>query len=418
MNLIQNQTFDEERALYGSTGLHAANCRFDGPADGESAFKECRDIQVTDSFFNLRYPFWHDEGLRISGCELTPLCRAALWYSENVEIADSALHGIKALRECGNVTMTRCDVLSAEFGWSTRGMTMTDCTVQGEYFMMRSDHLHFDNVRLQGKYSFQYIQDSLFENCILDTKDAFWHARNVTVRNSVVKGEYLAWYCENVTFENCKIIGTQPLCYCKGLRLIHCEMVDTDLCFEKSQVEATLTSHVLSIKNPLSGYILAPSVGQEIRDDPHSQGVLLLQGTDSENALRLLTAGSYTCVLCRGSQVITSLRRGVAPLVKLLDQEVCVAGFTAADKVVGKATAWLYCLLGVERVYGQVMSRGALEVLQRQGVQAEYGQLTDHIINRAGDGICPFEQAVADAPNAETALRAIRAQMDRMQIVP
>ena len=57
MRMIQNQTFDAERALYGSSGLLVKDCSFDGPADGESAFKECRDIQVESSFFNLRYPF-------------------------------------------------------------------------------------------------------------------------------------------------------------------------------------------------------------------------------------------------------------------------------------------------------------------------------------------------------------------------
>ena len=136
--------------------------------------------------------------------------------------------------------------------------------------MMRSSGLEFDNFSLKGKYSFQYISDSVFENCIFDTKDAFWHAKNVTVRNSVVKGEYLAWYAENITFENCKISGTQPFCYCRGLKLINCEMADADLSFEKSDVEATVTSHVISIKNPSSGYIKAPSVGEIVADDENS----------------------------------------------------------------------------------------------------------------------------------------------------
>lgn len=274
MNKIENQTFDQERALYAAEQLHVHNCRFDGPADGESAFKECRDIRVSDSFFNLRYPFWHDTGLSVENCELTPLCRAALWYSENVTVADSKLHGIKALRECGNVTMTGCDVISAEFGWSTRGMEMTDCSVQGEYFMLRSDHLKFKNVTLKGKYSFQYIEDSEFDGCDFDTKDAFWHAKNVVVRNSTIKGEYLAWYCENVTFINCRIIGTQPLCYCKGLKLIDCQMIDTDLCFERSEVEATLTAPVISIKNPRKGTITVPAVGELIYDEPLAAGVV------------------------------------------------------------------------------------------------------------------------------------------------
>ena len=54
MKTIQNETFDQERALYGSRQLSAEHCRFDGPADGESAFKECREIQAVDCYFNLR----------------------------------------------------------------------------------------------------------------------------------------------------------------------------------------------------------------------------------------------------------------------------------------------------------------------------------------------------------------------------
>lgn len=277
MKTIENKTFDMERALYASQGLSLKRCAFDGPADGESALKESREIEVSDCFFNLRYPFWHDNGLKISGSEMTELCRAALWYSNDVEITDTKLHGIKALRECGNVRMRGCDVISPEFGWSVRGIEMKDCRVQSEYFMMRSDHLSFTDVEMKGKYSFQYIYDSVFDGCVFDTKDAFWHAKNITVRNSVVKGEYLAWYSENITFENCRIIGTQPLCYCKGLKLINCEMVDTDLCFEKSEVEATVITPVVSIKNPLSGHIYVPCVEEIIRDDENSHGEIIIQ---------------------------------------------------------------------------------------------------------------------------------------------
>lgn len=276
MNQIENQTFDQERALYGAHQLMVSHCSFDGPADGESALKEAADIQADHCFFNLRYPFWHDHNLKITDCEMTELCRAALWYSQNVEIENTKLHGIKALRECGQVTMRGCDILSPEFGWSVRGIEMEDCTAESEYFMMRAEHLTFRNVRMKGKYSFQYITDATFDHCTFDTKDAFWHAHNVVVRNSVVKGEYLAWYCDNVTFDHCKIIGTQPLCYCKNLTLIDCEMIDTDLCFEKSQVQATVTTPVLSIKNPRSGCITLPSVGEIIRDDPESQGEIRL----------------------------------------------------------------------------------------------------------------------------------------------
>ena len=272
METIDDQTFGQERALYGSDGIVLRHCAFDGPEDGESALKECRNIEAEDCFFNLRYPFWHDNNLKISASEMTELCRAALWYSVGIEIVDTKLYGIKALRECNQIKMNGCDIISPEFGWSVHNMEMENCMAQSEYFMMRSDSLAFKGVQLTGKYSFQYIQNSVFEDCVFDTKDAFWHAKSVVVRNSVVKGEYLAWYCENVTFENCKIIGTQPFCYCKGLKLIDGEMEDTDLCFEKSEVEASITTPVISIKNPLSGRISVPSVGEVIRDDNQSKG--------------------------------------------------------------------------------------------------------------------------------------------------
>lgn len=277
MKEILNQTFDMERALYGSKDILVRGCAFDGPADGESAFKECTDVQADHCFFNLRYPFWHNHGLKIHDSEMTELCRAALWYSDKIEITDTKLHGIKALRECRDVKMRGCDILSPEFGWSVQGIEMADCTAESEYFMMRSDNLHFDNVRMKGKYSFQYISDSVFENCVFDTKDAFWHGKNIVIRNSVVKGEYLAWYAEDITFENCKIIGTQPLCYCKNLKLVNCEMIDTDLAFERSEVEATITTPVLSVKNPLSGHIVLPEVGEVIRDIDGVKGEVIIQ---------------------------------------------------------------------------------------------------------------------------------------------
>lgn len=188
MNIITNKTFDEERALYGAIDLAVKNCNFDGPADGESAFKECRNVSVEGCFFNLRYPFWHDEELTITDSKMTELCRAALWYSNNIIITDSKLHGIKALRECRNVRMQDCNIISPEFGWSVQGIEMKDCTAESEYFMMRSEHLVFKNVQMKGKYSFQYITDSVFEDCVFDTKDAFWHEKKYHGQKQHCKG--------------------------------------------------------------------------------------------------------------------------------------------------------------------------------------------------------------------------------------
>lgn len=277
MQIIENQYFDAERALYGSSGLIVRNCRFDGPVDGESALKESSDIAAERCFFNLRYPFWHDNKLTIQDSEMTEQCRAALWYSDQVHIINTKLHGIKAVRECRDVTIENCDILSPEFGWFTDGIRMKDSSAQSEYFLMRSRNVNLSHVNFQGKYSFQYIENGAFTNCQFDTKDAFWHAQDIVVRDSVVKGEYLAWYSDSLTFINCKIIGTQPFCYCKNLKLVNCEMIDTDLCFEKSEVEAVITTPVISIKNPRAGTITVPSVSEIILDDPKAKGQVVIR---------------------------------------------------------------------------------------------------------------------------------------------
>ena len=276
--IIENKVFDEERALYGSRGLVLKNVSFDGPADGESALKQCSDIEAVNCFCNLRYPFWHVRGLKIFDSEMTALCRAALWYSDGIEIVNTKMHGIKALRECMRVHISKCDIISPEFGWSVKDIAMNDSSVQSEYFMMRSENINFKNVEFKGKYSFQYIENAEFDGCRFDTKDAFWHGKNITVKNSVVKGEYFAWYSENLTLINCTVIGTQPFCYCKGLKLINCRMEGCDLAFEKSFAEAEITTRVDSIKNPYGGTIKVSEVGEIIRDDPKSDGEVLVTG--------------------------------------------------------------------------------------------------------------------------------------------
>lgn len=265
--VLENKCMDEERAMYACENMILRNCRFDGPADGESALKEGRDFEVDHCFFNLRYPFWHDHYIAIRDSELTPLCRAALWYTDHATIENTKLHGIKALRECRDITVKGCDIVSPEFGWSVNNMTMEDTTAESEYFMMRSENLHLKNVKFTGKYSFQYVKNAVMEHCVFQTKDAFWHSEHITVIDSEVNGEYLGWYSDHLTLIRCRITGTQPLCYCQNLKLIDCEMVGTDLAFERSDVNATLTAPIDSIKNPHVGRIEVPSVGEVILDE-------------------------------------------------------------------------------------------------------------------------------------------------------
>ena len=267
MNTIHNETFDAERALYGLRDTLVSGCRFEGPADGESALKECRSITVEDSVFRLRYPFWHNTDARVRGIDMNEDCRAAMWYDRELHVENSHLGGIKAFRECDRSSLKDCRIASTEFGWNCRDISVENCTLQSEYPFLHCERMEIRNLTMKAKYSFQYCRDLVIRDSNLDTKDAFWHSENVTVYDSVVKGEYLAWYSTNLRLVRCRIIGTQPLCYCKGLILEDCTMEGCDLSFENSEVNAAVCGSIDSVKNPAAGSIRAGAIGEVIEDE-------------------------------------------------------------------------------------------------------------------------------------------------------
>lgn len=261
---VIGQTFDEERALYNLTHGDVGNCTFAGPADGESVLKEVRDVTVKNCRFSLRYPLWHAKGFTMEGCTMDDLARAPIWYAVDGTIADSTITGVKCLRECDRMRVVRSTVNSPEFGWRCRGLSLQDSTVDAVYCLFESRDVEIKHLKMTGKYSFQYIENLHIVNSYLDTKDAFWHTKNAFIENTTLKGEYLGWYSEGLTLVNCTIIGTQPLCYCKNLKLIGCKMIDCDLSFENSHVMADVVGEITSVKNPLSGKIVADGYGEII----------------------------------------------------------------------------------------------------------------------------------------------------------
>lgn len=131
-------------------------------------------------------------------------------------------------------------------------------------------------------------------------------------------------------------------------------------------------------------------------------------------ARSLLETGEYTCVVCKGDVLCTTVQRGVAPLLNWLDSGMNLSGFSAADRVVGRGAAFLYCLLGVKEVHALVMSRPAAAVLNDNGITATADAFVEGIINRTGTGPCPFEAAVLDICDPQAALTAIRNTRKKM----
>lgn len=136
---------------------------------------------------------------------------------------------------------------------------------------------------------------------------------------------------------------------------------------------------------------------------------------DLKTACSLLEKENYTCVLCRGDDAVTDSRRGVKPLLELLESGRTFAGYSAADKVVGKAAAFLYCLLGVTALHAGVISQPALAVLENAGITVRYDTLVPAIRNRTNTGFCPMETAVWALTDPVLAPDAIRNALKNLQ---
>ncbi len=136
---------------------------------------------------------------------------------------------------------------------------------------------------------------------------------------------------------------------------------------------------------------------------------------DIENAKKQLYEQRLACVICRGETVYAGTQRGVAFLMDLYRKGTRLDGFSAADKVVGKATAMLMVLMGITTVHAIVMSQPAAETFERQGIPFTYDTIAPNIINRTKTGICPMEQAVMDVDDPALAPEAIERALQRLR---
>lgn len=127
-----------------------------------------------------------------------------------------------------------------------------------------------------------------------------------------------------------------------------------------------------------------------------------------KKASSLLQEGNYTLVLYNGKDFITSKARGVRPLLSLYDEGKDVHDYLSADKVIGKGAAFLYVLLNIKGIYAYVISKPALEVLQKAGIEVEYLSLAEHIYNHTHTGFCPIETAVNGIDDPNSSLEVIR----------
>ncbi|MDE6291178.1 MAG: DUF3737 family protein, partial [Muribaculaceae bacterium] len=261
MEIIKDKEFGGERPLFETHNVRLENVVIRA---GESAIKECSDIEAFNCVFEGNYPFWHVHRFLIDRCYFAVGGRSALWYSDHLKMKDTVIDAPKMFREMydldiENVVMNDAD----EVFWRCKDIKIKNLKLHdGTYPFMFSENIEVDGLQSDSKYVFQYVKNVVIRNAKITTKDAFWEVENVTIYDSELNGEYLGWHSKNLRLVNCHITGEQPLCYADDLTLENCTFgQDCDRAFEYSNLKALISGRITNIKNPTSGEIIAEEIG-------------------------------------------------------------------------------------------------------------------------------------------------------------
>jgi hypothetical protein len=267
MELVKGKEFGGERPLFATHDLRLENVTI---VDGESAIKQCQNMEADGCKFYGKYPWWHVDGARITNCYFAEGSRSAIWYTNDLKMSDCVIDGPKFFREMQNVELENVKINDAdETFWRINGLRLKNVTLhEGTYPFMFSENIYVDGLESDAKYVFQYCRNVEIHNAKIITKDSFWECENITVYDSVLDGEYLAWHSKNVRLVNCHLAGEQLLCYCDQLTLENCTFdAACNRVFEYSTVKADIRGHIENIKNPTSGHIVADSIGSVTIDE-------------------------------------------------------------------------------------------------------------------------------------------------------
>lgn len=114
MDTIKNKHFEGERPLFETHHVRLEQVTI---GDGESAIKECSDIEAEDCRFWGKYPFWHVHKFTINNCLFEEGARSALWYSSYLLMRNTRIDAPKMFREMHHIHLDDVVINDADDGF-------------------------------------------------------------------------------------------------------------------------------------------------------------------------------------------------------------------------------------------------------------------------------------------------------------
>lgn len=269
---IQDEDLTGERALFRKSDLCIEDCFFH---DGESPLKEGRRLTIKKCTFGYKYPLWYGKGHLVEDSKFLEMSRSGIWYTDDSAFQNCDIIAPKLFRRCRNIVLSHLHFHDAkETLWSCDQVRLKDIKVEnGDYFGKDSSDISAENLYIDGNYCFDGGKNIVIKDSVLNSKDAFWNCENVTLDNCTVIGEYFGWNTKNITLKHCHIVSHQGFCYMDNVCIVDSTIEDSDLIFEYcSNLDVSVRSRLLSVKNPTSGVIRSLGIQELIMNEDRIPG--------------------------------------------------------------------------------------------------------------------------------------------------
>lgn len=115
-------------------------------------------------------------------------------------------------------------------------------------------------------------------------------------------------------------------------------------------------------------------------------------------------------IVVKDGKILTKKKGlGIKPFLEAIEElKERMYGSTVADRILGKASALLCVYAKISNVYSPQSTKTALAVLIRAGIPGHTDMLIEHIKNKTGDDICPFEKMLLDIDSPEVAYNILK----------
>jgi predicted secreted Zn-dependent protease len=131
---------------------------------------------------------------------------------------------------------------------------------------------------------------------------------------------------------------------------------------------------------------------------------------DLEIAKQRLKNKELNLVFIKNSELVFETKKeGLAGFLQAIEEcNGALAATSVADKVIGKAAAFLCIYSKVKAAFAITLSQSGREILNTGNNYIEFEKLTSTILNLKKTDQCPFEKLVENITEPETAYKEIK----------